>query len=87
MYNSLEETTMRRTQIYLDEGQHEMLQSRARREGKSLAAIIRDILDAYLCGSRMPVAADPFRRVIGIGKGDGSAVAQNYEDYLYGEEK
>jgi hypothetical protein len=78
---------MHRTQIYLDEGQYEMLRSRARREGKSLAAIIRDILDAYLSSARMPVAEDPFRRVIGVGMGDGSAVAENYEDYLYGEEK
>lgn len=76
---------MHRTQIYLEQSQYELLKSRARREGKSLAAIIRDILDAHLVGARRRSDHDPLRRVIGIGEGDGSAVAENYEDILYGE--
>jgi hypothetical protein len=75
---------LHRTQIYLEPSQYELLRSRARRESKSLAAVIRDILDASLEGSAA-AAKDPLRAVIGIGKGDGSAVAENYEDFLYGE--
>ncbi len=75
---------MHRTQIYLDEGQYQLLRARARRQGKSLAAIIREIIDEYLdTGKR--AKGDPLAAVIGIGEGDGSAVAENYEDYLYGE--
>lgn len=76
---------MHRTQIYLDESQYELLRSRARREGKSLASIIREILDQHFRGDA-PSPADPLAAVIGIGSGNGAAVAEHYEDYLYGEE-
>lgn len=76
---------MHRTQIYLDESQYELLRSRARREGKSLASIIREILDQHFRADA-PSTVDPLAAVIGIGRGDGAAVAEHYEDYLYGEE-
>jgi hypothetical protein len=76
---------LHRTQIYLEEGHYQMLRSLARRKGKSLAAILRDIIDFYLQAPAGTAKKDPFHRVIGIGKGDGSAVAENYENYLYGE--
>ena len=37
-----------RTQIYLTEHQRRRLDERQRREGKSLAAVVRDAIDAYL---------------------------------------
>lgn len=76
---------MHRTQVYLEEGHYQLLRSLARRRGKSLAAVLRDILDAYLQAPSGNAGQDPFHRVIGMGKGDGSAVAENYENYLYGE--
>ncbi len=79
------EAFVHRTQIYLEEGHYQMLRSIARRKGKSLAAVLRDIIDCYLQPSSATADSDPFHRVIGIGKGDGSAVAENYENYLYGE--
>jgi hypothetical protein len=75
---------MHRTQIYLEDGQYEALRARARVLGKSLAAVIREILDEHLSGYRRGQREDPFAGVIGIGEGDGSRVAENYEDYLYG---
>ena len=77
---------MHRTQVYLEESSYELLRLRARREVKSLAALIREILHQHLGGSAAGAAADPFQRVIGIGRGNGAAVAENYEDYLYGGE-
>jgi hypothetical protein len=74
-----------RTQIYLEQNQYELLRARARREGKSLAAVIRDSVDAYIGGPVANSVRDPLQHVIGIGKGDGAAVAENYEDFLYGE--
>jgi hypothetical protein len=62
-----------------------MLQSIAKRRGETMASVLRDIIDAYLHAPVRAAEADPFQKVIGIGKGDGSAVAENYEDYLYGE--
>jgi len=82
----MEAGTMHRTQIYLEDGQYEMLRTQARREGKSLAAVIREILSEYLGGGQRRPSTDDFNAVIGIGAGDGSRVAENYEDYLYGDD-
>ena len=75
---------MHRTQIYLEEGHYELLRARARREGKSLAAVIREILSDHLGAGRKHRERDECAGAIGIGAGDGSRVAENYEDYLYG---
>ena len=74
-----------RTQIYLEPGQYELLRSRARREGKTLASLIREALDEYLAGKAAQPGKDPLHRVIGIGDGDGAAVAENCDEYLYGD--
>jgi len=77
---------MHRTQIYLEEAQYEMLRARARREGKSLAAVIRQILDEALGrGASRGRSADPLDGVIGMAEGDGSSVAENVAEYLYGD--
>ncbi|MBI4617139.1 MAG: ribbon-helix-helix domain-containing protein [Planctomycetes bacterium] len=75
---------MHRTQVYLEEAHYQALRSRARREGKTIAALIREMLDRYLAPGGAAGGPDPFDRVIGVGKGDGAAVAENYEEYLYG---
>jgi plasmid stability protein len=77
---------MHRTQIYLEDVQYELLRARARREGQSLAAVIRKILTDHLGGHRGGPRKDEFDAVIGIGEGDGARVAENYEDYLYGSD-
>lgn len=74
-----------RTQIYLEKTQYQLLQARARREGRSMAALIRNILDEHLTGKASNPRQDPLRRAIGMGKGDGSAVAENCDDFLYGD--
>ncbi|MBP1595960.1 MAG: hypothetical protein H6Q05_1337 [Acidobacteria bacterium] len=50
-----------------------------------MAALIREVLDEFLSGKATRGHQDPLRRAIGIGRGDGTAVAENYEDFLYGE--
>ena len=75
---------MHRTQIYLEDIHYQVLLNRARRDGKTLSALIREILDEHL-GFGPGKGKDPLSDVIGIGKGDGSRVAENYEDYLYGK--
>jgi predicted DNA-binding protein len=40
-----------RTQIYLSDRQRRRLDERQRREGKSMAAVIREAIDAYLTES------------------------------------
>jgi hypothetical protein len=75
---------MHRTQIYLEEGHYRILLNRARRDGKTISALIREIVDEHF-GFGSEKRSDPFDDVIGIGKGDGSRVAENYEEYLYGK--
>jgi hypothetical protein len=50
-----------------------------------MAAVIREILNAHFGCAATSAGNDPLRHAIGIGKGDGAAVAENYEDFLYGE--
>ena len=50
-----------------------------------MAAVVREILDEHLSGKASSTGLDPLHRAIGIGKGDGAAVAENYKDFLYGE--
>ncbi|MDP9340556.1 MAG: ribbon-helix-helix domain-containing protein [Actinomycetota bacterium] len=42
---------IKRTQIYLDESQHERLSRRARTAGTTKSDLIREAVDAYLAGS------------------------------------
>ena len=77
---------MHRTQIYLEEAQYETLRAKARREGKTLAGVIRDLLDIAL-GRGPDAPADPLDGVIGTARGDGAAVAENHADYLYGDRR
>ena len=46
-----------RTQIYLSEDQRRRLDARLRREGKSMAAAIREALEAYLTDDRPDATA------------------------------
>lgn len=75
---------MHRTQIYLEDAHYQALRGRARREGKTMAAVLRDILDRHFGLGGEPPRGDTLEDVIGIGEGDGSAVAEHVEDYLYG---
>lgn len=83
MYTNL----MHRTQIYLDDAQYHLLRSRARREGKTLALMIREMIDRQLSGGDKPGTPDALDKVVGVGRGDGSAVAENADEYLYGERR
>lgn len=41
-----------RTQIYLTTEQREQLDARCKREGKTLAAVVRDPVDAYIAAEQ-----------------------------------
>lgn len=77
---------MHRTQLYLDEAHYQYVLSLSKRQGISLAQVFRELIDERM--SRGPAAReeDSFFGVIGIGEGTGEAVAEHYEDFLYGED-
>ena len=43
-----------RTQVYFTEAQRRQLDARARREGKTLAAVVREAVDAYVAQGDPP---------------------------------
>jgi len=55
LYTALYMASATRTQIYLSREQREQLDELGRREGKSLAALVREAVDAYVGGSTLGV--------------------------------
>ena len=79
---------MHRMQVSLTTTQYEFLQSEAFVTGKSMAAILRAMLDEAIQQRQQDVLAnDPIWDVIGIGKAiDGPTdISENVDKYLYGE--
>ena len=74
---------MHRTQISLEHEQYRLLGAEARRQGISLSALIRRLVDEFF-GSERPPEQDPLEAVIGIGSGTGEAVGREHNRYLYG---
>ncbi|MFH1148267.1 MAG: hypothetical protein V1736_11250 [Pseudomonadota bacterium] len=77
---------MHRTQIYLDETRYNYLLGLARKQKKSLAQVIRELIDERIQERVMRKEEDPFYAVIGIAEGTGEPVAERYEDVLYGRD-
>ena len=72
---------MRRTNIVLEEWQHQYLRDRAAREKKSLSALIRDLIQAAAAPPRDRAGRDPVLSIIGIGRGRGRA--RRHDEVLY----
>ena len=74
-----------RTQLHLDEARYQYLSVQAKAEGKSIAQVVRDLIDADCKRRGSRLRKDSLDNIIGIFHGDGSAVAENVDDYLYGD--
>jgi predicted DNA-binding ribbon-helix-helix protein len=71
---------MHRTQISLEEWQYESLRAQAEREGRSLAALIREILTKHL----KPSARSRLREIEGVAEGPPD-LGRHHDRYLYGD--
>jgi hypothetical protein len=79
---------MHRLQISLTQTQYEFLKSEAFVTGKSMAAVLRDLLDEAIQTRQQDILDnDPIWDVIGIGQEiEGPTdVSANVDKYLYGE--
>lgn len=77
---------MHRTQLYLDEARYQFLAQWAASRGASIAQAVRDLIDDRMkAAARAKKGKDSLWKAVGLGSGDGSRVAENYEDYLYGK--
>ena len=72
---------MHRTQLILDDWQHEALRTRAEREGKSISALVREILADYL----KPRSRRGLERIEGIAEGPAD-LGREHDRYLSGDE-
>ncbi len=77
-----------RTQLYLEDNQFEYLKNLARSEKKSIAQIIRDWIEE----KRQKKMAknyekDSFWKICGLFNSGKPDMAQNFDDYLYGDKK
>jgi hypothetical protein len=76
-----------RTQISLETWQYEALMEVSRKTRKSLAGILRDLIAEKFAGDKIKKENDPIMGIIGLGSGDGQAVARNHDKFLYGEKR
>lgn len=76
---------MHRTQILLEDRQYRLLRERARRQGVSMAGLIRAILDRELSGPPGGQESGLWE-IVGIDEGDASAVSERTDRYLYGKD-
>jgi len=74
---------MHRSQIMLKEHQYAYLVSEAQRQGKSISAIIRDLIDEHVTQTRN-LENDPFFDIIGMVEGDDPHAAIDHDHYVYG---
>jgi plasmid stability protein len=72
---------MHRTQLLLDEWQYEALRARAKRQGKSMSALVREIVAEYLDESR---GRSRLRMMEGVAEGPGQAA--DHDRVIYDEE-
>ncbi len=76
-------TNKHRTQISLETWQYKALMEVSRKTGKSLAGILRDLIAEKFASDQINQAKDPIMGIIGLGSGDGKAVARNHDKILY----
>jgi ribbon-helix-helix CopG family protein len=75
-------TMMHRTQILLDDWQHQALKALAEARGRSLSDLIREIVSAHL--REQPArAARRLSEISGVAEGPSDAAAE-HDHYLYG---
>jgi hypothetical protein len=81
--------TMKRKQIYLDEGQERAIKRLATRRSVSEALVIREAMAKYLVDQEsgdaedLPVEEDPLLGIIGIGKHGVTDGSVNHDSDLY----
>lgn len=76
-------TAKHRTQISLEPWQYEILMEQSRKTRKSLARIIREMIAEKFAGNETDRGKDPIMGIIGMGSGDGTAMARNHDAVLY----
>ena len=75
---------MHRTQLMFEQWQYDQLQAIAECEGRSISALVREIVSQHL-ERRARKAKNALAEISGIGEGPAD-LGLNHDRYLYGEE-
>ncbi|GBC75921.1 hypothetical protein HRbin07_00113 [bacterium HR07] len=74
---------MKRVNIVLEEWQYQYLKDRAEREGKSISALVRDLVAILTTPPREGLKSDPIFKIVGIAKGRRRYVSRHHDEILY----
>lgn len=75
---------MHRTQIQIEERQYRFLRDMARRNGTSISAVLRELIDHRI--QAQPREDDPLQGIIGMADGPQGDTARKHDRFLYSGE-
>ena len=70
--------------ITLEDWQYQSLRETAARTHKHLSSLVRDIISEKLSAKKSDLKDDPIFSIVGMASGDGTRVAENHDEILYG---
>jgi hypothetical protein len=77
---------MKRTNIVLGDAQYQFLKERSQQSGRSMSAILRDLIDGLIV--RRSSGRDPIRSIVGLGRSRGNrAPGPRHDEVLYRKER
>lgn len=71
--------------IAIDDWQYQKLRETATLSHKRLSSLVREIISEKLDVPSASHKIDPIFGIVGMASGDGTAVAENHDDILYGD--
>lgn len=77
---------MHRTQLYLENHQYLLLKDWASKQKKSIAQLVRELVDAALKHPAKNLS-DPLNDLVGTADSGYSNISRNADAYLYGDER
>lgn len=78
---------VRRTQILLENAQHQALVSLSRRTGRGISALIRGAIDRMLEGGKAAAPSRKLSDIRALGRDPGGPAASEHDRLLYGDAK
>ncbi len=74
---------MRQTNVNLEEWQYQRLKELAAKEKKSLSQLFRELVQERFKLEEEEIERDPLFNIIGLGKGDGTNIANEHDKVIY----
>ena len=75
---------MKRTNIVLEDAHYEYLKNRSEESGKSMSAILRELIETKISEGHGGPGADPIHSIIGIGRSKrGRRPGARHDELLY----